>query len=135
MKLTVFAIFLLTLIAGLTLLQVESNTETTFQALSEIEMLATQGAGTCQKMVLDANRCPSTGCKSNDTGSYRDYGGSHPKCGGKSPSRDCYYGWRNSECGYRQWYMTSWGCISWLASHKELIYTWQVNTKPTVTIC
>ena len=137
MKLTVCATLLLLLMAGLTLIQATSNTDAAFQALSKAEMLATQGAGQCAVMVDDPDRCPSTTCRSNDTGSYRDYGGSHPVCGdyGSSDDRDCYYGQRNSECGYTQWYMTSWGCISWLASHKELIHTWQINTRPTQTIC
>lgn len=64
MKLTIFAILLLAFMVSLTMVQVESNIEAQFEALSAAEMQATQGFGECEKetKVRDVGDCTSLKC-------------------------------------------------------------------------
>ena len=61
MKLTVFAFFILAFMIGLTMVQVDSNTGTPFETLSKAEMQTTEGAGTCEEVVV--NWDPDAGCE------------------------------------------------------------------------
>lgn len=72
MKWPVFALVLLALMVGITMVQVDSNTESRFQPLNEAEMLTTQGAGDCEKTILwfaGDPGCSSIGCETSWSGS------------------------------------------------------------------
>lgn len=135
MKITVYTLVILSLIGGLTLLSVNSNTDTElpYQSLSEAEMLTTQGTwsvSNCEEVSLvgefDVGRwdfCKTKDCTTIWNGrvhaSYKQFGGPYRWCNGKvNPNKDCRIASTEAEgtqsCGHRQEY---WGgyCISWLA--------------------
>ena len=102
MRLTVFATFILVLMVGLTLVQMDANTNTAFQPLSDAEMLATQGAGrnvsACTRMqkgshFADRPECADIDCFPQWTGkghmSYIQEAHEFAVCLGKSSSLDC----------------------------------------------
>ena len=55
MKITVLTILILTLMAGLAMIQMDANTENQIQVLRETEMLTTQGLGPCEVATLDTD--------------------------------------------------------------------------------
>ncbi len=103
MRLTVFATFILVLMVGLTLVQMDANTNTALQNLSEAEMLATQGAGRdvadCTRMqegshFADRPECGEIeDCWKEWTGkgwvSFKQIAGEFAVCLGKSNTLDC----------------------------------------------
>jgi len=120
MKLTFYAILILALIAGLALLQVDSNTDTPFQALSQTEMLATRGAGTCETyrpVYPSSGSCSSSDCATSWNGSgwssSTRSGGGHAVCGEESSSTDCFTSDEyNQQCAEQYDYVGPY-CISW----------------------
>jgi len=120
MKLTFYAILILALIAGLALLQVDSNTDTPFQALSQTEMLATRGAGTCETyrpVYPSSGSCASSDCETSWNGSgwssSKRSGGGHAVCGEESSSTDCFTSDEyNQQCAEQYDYVGPY-CISW----------------------
>lgn len=118
MKSTVFAILLLAFIAALTLLPGEPKTDTPFQALSETEMLATQGAGSCTNVAttvdISGGYCGDQPCNSYWIGSVKQSKGSYSSCAGETWLGDCI-GWSNTKlqtCATRYHYYLPW-CIGW----------------------
>ena len=140
MKLAVFAALLLAFMVGLTLVQVDSNTETPLPTLSEAEMLATQGASTVgaycaeYKTVSQINQddCFTISeCQASDSGSYKQYGSTFAVCESQNttPGRNCYHGNSNQYCGFKKHFWSSW-CISWLYTYSTYSTTTEVWSAP-----
>lgn len=64
MKSTIFAILVVVLMAGLTLVEMNANTPTPFSVLTDAEMLTTQGAGRCPTLVtcIEGGSCSQEDC-------------------------------------------------------------------------
>ena len=102
MRLTVFSTLILVLMVGLTLVQMDANTNTAFQTLSAAETLATQGAGrtvsACTRMqegshFADRPECGDIDCWKERDGngwvSFKQIGNKFAVCLGGSSSLDC----------------------------------------------
>lgn len=120
MKLTVFATFILVLMVGFTLAQMNSNTETPFQALSEAEMQATEGAGTCQETVVHwdpDDGCEETFCEKhwawNRWNAYDVDASLFGVCGLSTQKRHCYKtDVKGQECAVK-WKYVGPICLDW----------------------
>lgn len=95
MKSTIFAILVLVLMIGLTLVEMNANPQTQFQTLSDTEMLSTQGVGDgCEEYRITSEEhdfCASKACDTwwNGHGwsSSRRIGGDYAVCGVESSSK------------------------------------------------
>ena len=147
MRLTVFATLILTLIVGLTLVQMDANTNTAFQPLSDAEMFATQGAGRsvspCTQMQIgshlaDRPECGDKPCFREWTGkgwlSYIQEGHEFAICLGGSSSTDCITTDEYTQiCALKYEYHSGW---CWKRTRR--IYEVEVDavyTVPTAHLC
>ena len=143
MKSTFFAILVLVLMIGLTLVEMNANTQTPFQALSEAEMLTTQGAGACEREkteFVNAGHCASIACETwwNGLGwsSKRMSGGSKIICGTRSTIKDCFEtGENNQLCAEGAQYYGPY-CQAWFQTNIVLrAWTMGIFTLPAAGPC
>lgn len=66
MKSTIFAILVVVLMAGLTLVQMNADTETPFEVLTDAEMFTTQGAGYCPSQIYCIEGRSGYSCSQKD---------------------------------------------------------------------
>lgn len=120
MKLTVFATFILVLMIGFTIVQMNGNTETPFQALSETEMLTTQGAGGCTNVastisIGEGTYCGDHKCQPWGFGlSMKQSASTYSTCAGETWILDCIgYSDNNTQtCAVRYHYYLP-NCWGW----------------------
>ena len=93
MKSTIFAILVFVLMIGLTLIKMNANTETPFQALSAAEILTTQGAGSCEDWGIYESEwgepCGDSDCRDHWWYSVSREGKEYRYCGVAASDRDC----------------------------------------------
>lgn len=100
MKISVLTILILTLMAGLAMVQMDANTENHIQVLSETEMLTTQGLGACE-IVVGPNKDPVGDCADKACYTVKSVFGiaytlakhvadPYEKCKGFDPNHDCF---------------------------------------------